>query len=35
VLEARQKLIELQTKLAQTYIDVQWAAGTLHREVRL
>jgi outer membrane protein TolC len=35
VLEARQKLIELQTKLAQTNIDVQWAAGTLHREVRL
>lgn len=35
VLEAQQKLIELQTKLAQARIDLQWAAGTLHSEVRL
>lgn len=35
VLEARQKLIELQTKQAQAFIDLQWAAGTLQREVRL
>jgi outer membrane protein TolC len=30
VLEMEQKLIELQTKLAQSSIDIQWAAGTLH-----
>ena len=35
VLEAQQKVIELQTKIAQTNIDVQWAAGTLHRDVKL
>lgn len=33
VLEAQQKVIELQTKLAQARIDLQWAAGTLHRDV--
>lgn len=31
VLEARQKLIELETKYQQAVVDVQWAAGTLHR----
>jgi outer membrane protein TolC len=34
VLEAQQKVIELQTKVAQARIDLQWAAGTLHRDVR-
>lgn len=34
VLETEQKLIELQTKQAQNGIDLQWAAGILHREVR-
>ena len=35
VLEAEQKLIELQIKQAQANIDLQWAAGTLHRQVNL
>lgn len=31
VLEARQKLIEVEIKLAEAFTDLQWAAGTLHK----